>query len=402
MKLLWLTRTFPYPSLAGDTIYSRYLIEGCARLGVRVHVICQPSIVGPDDVAPDLPGLTWQIIDAPLVGPVRALFSSLPNIATRFGARERCRATVSAAQEGWDGIIFDSLGSLATFDDIVRLFADAFRRPFLVHISHNHEATTLQMIARETPEIADKLVRYLNARKAARLERASIDACDLLVTNTDEDWLLYEREHPAIRHVVIRPGYDGPRIPSRPLAGVPRTAIVLGSFQWIAKRLNLEALLAAAAHEFPAAGIRLRVVGYMDDAYRDRLSRRFPWADIVGPVDDVGGELKAARLGVIPEQAGGGFKHKTLNYVFGRVPIVGIEGAMVGSSLNPGKDFLAAHDMSALVKTIVSNIDNTARLQALADAAYAQCEHAFDWSDRSRDLVSALEATMRSMPGHAK
>jgi hypothetical protein len=224
----------------------------------------------------------------------------------------------------------------------------------------------------------------------------AVRGCDLLVINTEEDWQLYKKANADISHVVVRPGYDGPRSAKRSWSQLPRTAVVLGSYQWVAKRLNVEALLRAAARVFPDAGIRLRIVGYMDEGYRSYLAKSHPWADIVGQVDDVSRELETARIGIIPEQAGGGFKHKILNYVFSRVATAGIADAMSGTGLTADKDCLLAADIPGLVDAIAAKIGQDDFLEAMTDSAYLHCDKQFDWTDRCVDLKSALEGAWRA------
>lgn len=392
MKLLWLARTFPYPAQAGDTIYSRHLIEGCARLGAHIHVICQPG-VGDGGGQTSLPGLSWQVLNTPPLGHWRALFSMLPNLAARYSGSKRRHETLEALKEPWDGIVFDSLGASGMFDAVWNTYLGASQRPFFVHISHNHEETTRRTIMREGTNPLAKAVQYLDAIKTGRLERGVVSRCDLLVVNTEEDWKLYQPTHPQVRHVVVRPAYDGARRPHRPLAAVPRSVVVLGSYQWVAKRQNIEAFLEAAAPVFPAAGIGLRVVGFMDAQYRRYLASRFPWAEIVGPVDRVDGELEKARIGIVAELAGGGFKHKLLNYVFGRVTIAALDAAMAGAPLVAHMHYLSAQSVDELVYTIAANIDRIDFLEKMADDAYARCDAKFNWDDRSRDLMAAIEQT---------
>ena len=235
-----------------------------------------------------------------------------------------------------------------------------------------------------------KLVQYFDAWKSARLECRMVRAADLLVTNTEEDWQLYKRTFGDIAHVVVRPGYDGARAEPRRWSSLSRVALVLGSFQWIAKRLNIEAFLAEAEPVFRAAGIELRVVGYMDETYRVHLATKYPWAQIVGPVDDVTKELGKARVGIMAERAGGGFKHKMLNYAFSRVAIASLEQAMAGGGFEPGRQYISAASVPELARAIAAVIGDDSALEAMTNEAFASCEKQFDWADRGRDLVAAL------------
>jgi hypothetical protein len=237
-----------------------------------------------------------------------------------------------------------------------------------------------------------KAAQFTDAIKTGRLERKAVQVCDFITVNTETDATLFRQNKPDLNYLVVTPGFGGARRSQRPLANVPPNAIVLGSFLWVAKRMNVEAFLTAAAQVFPAKGIRLIVAGFMSDEYRKALSSRFPWADIVGPVEHTEAVLAQARVGVVPEQAGGGFKHKLLDYAFARLPIASLEIAMTGMPLKPHRDYLSAENMPALVETIAQRIRDTAALESMANNAYAVCEHAFDWDQRSRDMLQAFKA----------
>ncbi len=49
-----------------------------------------------------------------------------------------------------------------------------------------------------------------------------------------------------------------------------------GSFEWIAKRINLELFLDQAANEFNQAGIELQIVGKTDEEYKNKISEKYP------------------------------------------------------------------------------------------------------------------------------
>src|SRR3546814_12594130 len=85
---------------------------------------------------------------------------------------------------------------------------------------------------------------------------------DVVTAITPEDGMLFRRQAPRKPVIVLPPGYAGTRVASRTItAETPRIAVMVGSFEWIAKRMNVEAFVSAADPVFAAAGIRLRIVG---------------------------------------------------------------------------------------------------------------------------------------------
>src|SRR5205807_10506863 len=96
--------------------------------------------------------------------------------------------------------------------------------------------------------------------------------------------------------------------------------------------------------------------------------------------------LAARRMGLVVEQTGGGFKLKTLDYIFNRVPIAAMKGSMAGLPLTPGLHYLSFDSMWKLAQGIVAVIDDIARLNSMQQAAYEQCVTVFYFSDLGRSL----------------
>jgi hypothetical protein len=111
---------------------------------------------------------------------------------------------------------------------------------------------------------------------------------------------------------------------------------------------------------------------------------------VTGPVDRVEPYLARARMGIVAEEIGGGFKHKILHYVFNRVPVASLSGSVAGTPLAAGESILEFADMAGLVAGVIATIDDLARLNRLQEAAFRACEGKFAWADRGRTLAAAL------------
>src|SRR5262249_519668 len=113
--------------------------------------------------------------------------------------------------------------------------------------------------------------------------------------------------------------------------------------------------------------------------------------------------FRSVRMGIVAERTGGGFKLKTLDYIFNRVPIAAIKGGIAGLPLTPDGHFLSFGSMRELANGVAMVIDDLARLNTLQEAAYKECESGFDWSVRGRTLLNAIRkaviANMASTQG---
>ena len=100
--------------------------------------------------------------------------------------------------------------------------------------------------------------------------------------------------------------------------------------------------------------------------------------------------LEGARIGLIPEALGGGFKLKALDYIFRGLPLAAITPALSGLPLNPTHDVISAENTASLAKAVTERIDDFAYLNSAAARALDQCRESFHWPDRGATLARAL------------
>lgn len=402
---LWLTRFYPYPPYAGDKIYTARLIEALAALDCTVTVLCSLEAV---DCASEPPKDVDQRIEwirkAPS-GSDRAWaypISSLPRQALALATpTQRAAVEQLLRRQSWSVIVIDSVTMGWVLPQIETHWPDQAKRPPLIYLSHNHEASLRRTAARESSgSLLKRLALRLDAKRVAALEARLLAAAALVTVNTQADRRLYENDDPKQRYEVLVPGYDGPVAQERLLtADTPRRVVVVGSFGWLVKRQNLCEFLEAAAAPLAARGIGIDIVGSGPTGFLDRLRRWFPQATIHGQVAQVEPYLAAARISVVPERVGGGFKHKVLNAVFQRIPIFALSESITELPLDDGQSVRLCPGFHELVAAIIAEIDDLERLNSLQRNAFAACVGRFDWGDRGRRLRMAIDRLIATAPG---
>ena len=390
LRCLWLTRFVPFPPMrGGDAIYSRKLIEALVAAGSEVTVLCHSNN---GDRHPQASRLGWTVVPFRDRGRARSLLSTLPSIAYRFSTPEIRAAYAAISGVGpWDAVLIDTL-AMADVLDLREPRGVLDKRTKLVYLSNNHEASLRRLLAAATPRVSiSRLGLTLDAAKAAALERRLVFSADLVTATTSVDAELFRSTAPERRILVLSPGYDGPVVQRRTIDHqTPRRVMLLGSYGWVAKQLNLHRFLGVAAEPFADENIGIDVVGTIPDDYARRVRADFPSVTVTGAVADLAPHFDRARIGIIAEEIGGGFKLKALDYVFNRLPIVALSDSVAGMPLLPGHSILEFDDVNRMVEGIVDAIDDFARLNALHQAAMEACAHRFDWLDRGRQLASAL------------
>ncbi len=340
--------------------------------------------------------IRWHRV-APLQRPAWAsLASPLPNVAwraSRGGIGRELREQL--AREDWDCVVIDALhAGWALRHALASRARGGAGRPRIVYVAHNHEETTRQRLADGAGGgTLRRIALSRDATKAGALERQLVTEADLVTAITAEDRDLFAARRGARPIVALTPGYDGPRRAARRIApGTARRAVMVGSFHWVAKQMNLARFVAAADPIFDAARVELLVVGGGPDELFRRLRRGARATRFTGPVETVWPHLEDARIALVPEETGGGFKLKVLDYVFNRLPIACLEGSVAGTPLSAPESMLSFRDLTALAAGVVDTIDDCDRLNAIQVCAFDICADKFDWQTRGEMLCLAIAA----------
>lgn len=397
---LWLTRFFPYPTHAGDRIYSARLIEALAEQNCRITVFSNEGGANPA-LLPNSSARQVEWIAAPpgrrsRMG--RYLFSRLPRHALRLSAPGSRRVLRSLlARQDWDAVLIDYVTMGWTLPLLMETIRKKGRRPMVVYVAHNHEASVRQLAYRHSnATVALRLAQRIDGGRIANLERRLLAHADLVTVTTAADRALFQIDTQRPRYHILVPGYDGPRLDHRRLTPeTPRRIVIVGSFDWIAKQQNLMAFLEAAVEPLTRHRIGIDIVGSGPEGVLATWRRRFPGVAIHGRVDAVEPYLQGARISIVPEWIGGGFKLKVLNAVFQRCPVFGIAGSITQVPLVDGQSVRLFPDFPTLVQGIIREIDNLDALNALHTAAYDACRDQFQWVDRGRNLHALLARDLR-------
>ncbi|KJV09364.1 hypothetical protein VZ95_11970 [Elstera litoralis] len=295
------------------------------------------------------------------------------------------------ARQDWDAVVIDYVTMGWTLPLLMETARTTERPLRLVYVAHNHEASLRRLAYRHSNAAAAlRLAQRIDGARIAALEHRLLATVDCVTVTTAADLALFETDAPQQRYHILVPGYDGPELAERGLtAETPRRVVVVGSFDWIAKQQNLAEFLEAAA---PLAdhGIGIDIVGSGPPDLLAKWRQRFPYATIHGRVDAVEPYLQGARISLVPERTGGGFKLKVLNAVFQHCPVFGIAGSITQVPLAEGRSVRLFPDFPTLVHGIIQDIDNLDGLNALHTAAYAACRDHFHWSDRGKSLRRVL------------
>lgn len=336
--------------------------------------------------------IEWSIVPGRPNSTARALASLLPLVAARFGTRDYAQHLQAMLREGdFDVVILDQYAMVWAIGCLQKCEGNG-ARPLIAYIAHNFETKLSADTARDfRGNLFRKVALHANAWKIAHAENSLARVADIIVTLTVEDANSLASLSPSSTKLVLAPGYNGPSAPDRQIVrATPRRVVIVGAFRWTPKEMNLSAFLETADPIFENAGIGVDVVGEVPDSLRKVWEPKVKATRFVGFVDNLGEFLGARRMGLVIEQTGGGFKLKTLDYIFNRLPIAAVKDSMAGLPLTPGLDYLSFESMLELAKGVAAVIDDAGRLNSMQQAAYERCKAGFDWGDRGRILRDAV------------
>ncbi|HEY5759999.1 MAG TPA: glycosyltransferase [Steroidobacter sp.] len=388
----------------GLKVYSAKLSEALAQAGAFVRVLG----FGSTEAAPkNRARMEWVSVPGSRRGTAIALLNRFPLTAAVDSTSAYRALLEEQLREPWDAIVFDSYGSgwaLARCKAYCATTRGA--KTVLVHVSHNHEEVLWHAMARQAEAgLPKRLALWQNDYKVRGLERQLLREVDLVSAITIEDEQALRAHRSDDNTLTLTPGYDGSVAPERVIdASVPRRAVIVGSFQWVVKRENLARFVEHADARFAEHGIELVVAGDVPDDLKQTLMASSRATRFEGFVEDLGPFLSQARIAIVPELIGGGFKLKFLDYIFGRVPVATVDAAAAGLPAKLREDLITSTDFSGLTSAIIEHIDGLERLNRLQTAAFEQAKTLYRWEDRGLQLqqrIAELQQARASSPARS-
>jgi len=111
------------------------------------------------------------------------------------------------------------------------------------------------------------------------------------------------------------------------------------------------------------------IVGRANQRDVDYVNKNFPGVHMTGPVESVIPYYEKARIAIVPELVGGGFKLKIAEAVQYNKPIVAIKGSVTDRTMIPGIHYIEADSFEDLITKAIELMNNFTIQQKLAQNA---------------------------------
>ena len=394
LRVLYLTKTYPYaPAAAGDAVYSRGIIESLSE-ACKLEVLCAGSGV---DVQP-ASNIIWHCVRPQRTGRAGSVLSRWPLIAWKGATASYQAALRDLLKQDWDVIVLDNLG-LAHALPRAQAYRTARPQTRLVYVSHEYEYPTRSgKYGRYKMGWLKRLLAMLDLKKVKRSEIALLRHCDIVTVINTADIEPFKLIAPERKYLPLTPGYTGPVVQHRQInPSTPRRVLLLGGRKSEQKRQILLDWLDICHEPFRQSKIETVVAGDMDESLKRYIDTTYDDVKVLGFVNNLAELIESARLGLVVDTVGGGFKLRLLSHVFERLPIVGLSSAISGLPTKEGEGFLGAETLEDLIELVLEVIDDAERLNALQNKAFADCASEYSWTGRANDFLMACQNKHREM-----
>ncbi|MEY4979979.1 MAG: hypothetical protein RLZZ352_2249 [Pseudomonadota bacterium] len=386
-KVLYLTKVYPYPpATAGDAVYSRGIIESLAA-ETEITVLCAENSSSHEKN----PSVQWISTGPQKSGKIGSVFSKLPLISWKNASDQFYKILDKELEKSWDAIVLDNIG-LAHALESAKRYKNQHLTTKIFYISHECEFQTRQSkYDAYGLNPIKKLLASLDLIKVEKYENRLLRECDIVTVINVADIAVFKNIASDKKYLPFSPGYNGNIVSNRKIdKTTPRRILLLGGRKSEQKKQILLEWMKVSYETILKIGVEVVVAGDMDDSLKDTMQEKYPKVTVCGFVDNLTALIQTARMGLIVDTVGGGFKMRLLSHVFERLPIVGLSDAISGLPTVEGSGYIGAPTLETLLDKVLASIDDVELLDQLQNQAFQDCITEYSWSSRSALFIQAL------------
>lgn len=366
MRVLFITRVYPYPPRTGALQYSARLIERLAENFSTLDVVCEQG-AGELSGSNSKDNIKYHLFKGNGKNDVRKVFSRLPHAAAGYQGAGSSKSLRSALTNCPDCVVIDHVGSIWA----ASLLPSDLPK---IYVTHNDEFLTRLSIARSAGFLRAG-VHYFDALKIYFSERwfSGVFSCITAISRRDMKSL--ERRLPRAEFKYLPPIYDVAMC--RPVeinVNTPRSIVLLGSLLWEAKRQNLISFLGKNESALSKANIGIIVAGRVQPSFIEDMKKKYPSVTFMGEVANERDVLGEARIGILYGESGGGFRITSLTFSNLGVPIISRKELVEDLCLENGESYFQVETDSDIADKVIELIDSVENLREVGGRGRIRAE----------------------------
>lgn len=397
MRILQLTKKFPYPIADGECLAIDHLAKAFHELGHEVSLLAMNTARHPADIRAGAAALRHyhQVISAPVdnrIKPMEALYNLLCSRESyhvkRFVSTAYAETLAGILQEHpFDVVQLETL-YLAPYIPVIRQHTAAR----VVMRAHNVEHEIWERIA----EGSSALKRWYLRRMTSRLklyEAETVNDSDLMVAISERDLERFRSMGMRIPGVVTPIGMDMRRYtPDDSSFAAPQSLSFIGSLDWMPNQEGLRWFLQEVwtpkiRPRFP--NLQFHIAGRNAPEWLRQL--QVPGVVLHGEVDSAPDFIRAHPIMVVPLLSGGGMRAKALEGMALGKAVLSTPVGMEGIEAVHGKNCLLAATPQAMAEAVGWGLAHPDDLCRIGAQARQTCLERYDSLETARALVGVYE-----------
>jgi sugar transferase (PEP-CTERM/EpsH1 system associated) len=398
MKLLFLSRWFPYPPDNGSKIRVYNLLKYLAArhtvhlLSFTGEPVSEDQIAALRQICEHVEAVPYRPFQPGRLSALAGLLARLPrSVRDTHNAKMQARVAAAARQNPYTAVIASQ----------VDMAAYALALPSIPKILEEIELSTLyEQIAAERHPLkrARRRLMWQKWVNYTAYLLTSFDGCTAVSEKERQRVAAAVQSQPHAPIRVIRNGVDLARHSGDFGAPQPDTLIFTGGLTYGA---NFDAAQWFLQEVFPLIQarrpqVKLAITGKLDGAPVDRLPRP-PGVELTGYLDDIRPRIAQSWVSIVPLRIGGGTRLKILESLALGTPVVATHKGAEGLELTAGSDLLLADTPDELAQAILRLLTDANLRQQLSQSGRQAVAGRYDWPAIGADLCAFVEEVVTSV-----
>ncbi len=393
MKLLLLTKKFPWPLKDGEVIAIHNNIAGFAKLGHQVTVVAINTLKHftspqrmPDTVFQQARYISVTVdTNVKVASAVANLFTSKPYHVARFESDAYTQVLTNVLQETEFDLIQCEGLYFGPYLDVIRKYSKA---PVVMR-AHNVESEIWERVADETANPLKKHYLRMQVKRLQQYERAQLNRYNAIATITARDAERLKQMGATVPMFVHPSGIDLERYtlnggePAK-----PQVVGFIGSLDWLPNlegvRWFLKEVWPRVLQQEPHA--IFNIAGRNMPASIENLQQR--GVEVAGEVPDALAFMQQQQVLVVPLFSGSGMRIKIVEAMALGKCVLSTSIGAEGIAITDGDNLLLANDAESFAVQLIELMRQPETVARVGSQARASIEREYDNRALSEKLLA--------------